>query len=85
MSLEEKVLELGRQVLGADVVVCLDAEHVLDRVAARMASMTAFEAATDDEERIDVIEGILEDVRSDLSSVEWKLDEIRRARKGKAA
>lgn len=73
MSLEEKVYELGRQVLGPDVSLCLDAEHVIDRVAEKLAQPDPDGTVA---QRLDSLET---DLASAESTAEDALSDARRA------
>jgi len=79
VSLEAKVMELGRAVLGSDVVLCVDAEHVLDRVMERIETKGAPQGvASDVVKEIESACSQIYVLESEASSITCRLDEILR-------
>lgn len=83
-ALERRVMDLGRAVLGGDVVFCADAEHVIDQLIEHADEIQAIEdleerAAQEqaaNEEELRDAEREAEECRTALREVEALLEQI---------
>lgn len=85
-SLERKVREVCRLVLGNDAVVYIDAEAALDAVVARFDSemLTPGNAGeADSEDTVRKLRDSVQEVLSDVQSLKWRVDELLDRVKGK--
>lgn len=82
---DAKVAELCRTVLGHEASIYIDTEAALDAVLDRLSDDDAKGAgkAADDGDTLERIRDSIDECRSDLSSIEYRLDEYVSAKERK--